>query len=716
MWRRWTLFPIVWLLGFTIAPDRIDAADAGGNPNSLSTPEPTPASSPSNTLSPVVVSGENIEQVQEIDPALGSRTYELGPGTIDDQGRGQDAGFDEILLHAPGVSRESSGQFHLRAEDYGLQYRLNGILLPDGITSTLGQPFDSRLIEKLTVISGALPPEYGLRNAGVIEMQSKTGTDLEGQQISMYGGAHGTLHPSFSSGGANGDTEYFVNGTYLQNDLGTDNVTGSTTALHDRTRQFQGFALVSQQIASGQKLSLVLSAVNAAFQIPNAPGLPPSFEYNGVSDVDSGKLNRNQREQNYFGIIAYQLATADFGLQLAEINSYSSTHYLPDYVGDLLFTGVASDAKRDLFGTGIQFDLSYVVAANTLKAGFTLTSQLERSRSTNAVFTVNPQTGNQESSTPVVFGDSDHERGYFCGFYLQDQWQPIDKLTINYGVRFDFYNAYTAEHQFSPRINLVYELAPAIAVHAGYASIFSPPLLEYIRPSMFKQFLNTTNAPQSLQDSVPLAERSHSFSAGGTCQLARGFTIGLDAYYKLVRNMQDETQLGESLIFTPFTYEHGLKMGIELSAECQRGPWLLYSNVAIARSEGRNINSSQGLFEQEQLAYIASHYIPTDYDQLVTVSAGAAYQWNNFSWHTDVLAGSGMYGGFANSEKLESHWTLNLGVAYTFPVLKKTSLTARFDVINVFDQSYLLHEAGSGATVDQYGERRGFFGGISYYF
>jgi outer membrane receptor for ferrienterochelin and colicins len=258
MWPCWTVFPIVWLLGFATTPYGVDAAETGNDPSSLSTPEPTPAASSSITLTPVVVSGESIDKVQAIDPGLGSRTYELGPETIDDQGRGQDAGFDEILLHAPGVSSESSGQFHLRGEDYGLQYRLNGILLPDGITSTLGQPFDSRLIEKVTVISGALPAEYGLRNAGVIEMQSKTGADLEGQQISMYGGAHGTIHPSFSSGGANSNTEYFVNGTYLQDDLGTDNVTGSTKAIHDRTRQFQGFALVSEQIAPDQKLSLIL--------------------------------------------------------------------------------------------------------------------------------------------------------------------------------------------------------------------------------------------------------------------------------------------------------------------------------------------------------------------------------------------------------------------------------------------------------------------------
>jgi TonB dependent receptor len=704
--------PVLCILLLLTVPQPVRATGTEPAPGIGS--QATPVTDSAWPLGPVMVSAESNEETQQIDPAMGTRTYQLGPEAIDDQAQGPDSSFDEILLHAPGVSRESSGQYHLREEDYGLQYRLNGILLPDGITSTLGQPFDSRLIERMTIISGALPAEYGLRNAGVIDLETKTGTDLDGQEISMYGGSHATLHPSFSSGGVNGGTQYFVSGACLQDDLGTDNVTNSSRAIHDQTRQFQGFALLSQEIASGQKLSLILSGIDGTFQIPNAPGLTPSFAYDGLTSLNSSTLNRSQREENYYGIISYQIDTPDFQLSLAEVNGYSSTHYFPDYVGDLMFTGAASNAKRELFSTGVQLDVSYRLnETNTLKAGFQLTSQLERSRSTNAVFPTNPITGNVTSDLPETLNDSEHEWGFISGVYLQDEWQPLSNLTINSGGRLDFSKTYLTEDQFSPRINLVYRLTPAFTVNAGYARIFSPPVLEYIRPSVFAQFLNSTDAPTSLSDSIPHAERSHSFAAGATCEAVPGLSIGLQAYYKLVRNMQDETQLGQSLIFTPFTYEHGRKMGVELAANYKIDGFVLYTNLALARSEGRNINSSQGLFDPNELAYIAHHYIPTDYDQLWTISAGAAYRWRNFTWHTDLLAGSGMYGGFANSQKLQSHCTLNLGAEYRFLVFDKTTVVARFDIINGFDQRYLLHNAGIGATVDQYGERRGFFGGMS---
>ena len=174
--------------------------------------------------------------------------------------------------------------------------------------------------------------------------------------------------------------------------------------------------------------------------------------------------------------------------------------------------------------------------------------------------------------------------------------------------------------------------------------------------------------------------------------------------------MQDEEQLGASLIFTPFTYARGYKEGVEFTADYRRGPWLFYGNAALAETQGRQINSARGLFDDDESAYIDRHDIHTDYDQRWTVSAGGAYQRNNLTLHTDLLFGSGFYGDENNQEQLPAHYTINVGVAYAASSGRRASLTLRFDVINLLDLSYLLHDAGIGATINQYGERRGFFG------
>ncbi len=665
----------------------------------------------------LVVTAEESAPAAQIRPERGTRSYELGPETIDLQGRGPDSGFNEILLHAPGVSRETSGQFHLRGEDYGLQYRLNGVQLPEGIASSLGQQFDSRLLRSVTVSSGALPAQYGLRNAGVVELQTKSGADLAGQEAVIYGGSHGMIRPSFSSGGTDGKTDYFVTASYLQDDLGTDNVTASRTAIHDQTRQSQAFALLTRELAPGQKLSLIFSGVRASFQIPDAPGLQPGFADGGTTAFDSARLDRNQDEQNYYGIVAYRFESPGFSLQAAEINSYSSTHYRPDRMGDLLFTGAASDAERSLLGTSGQLDAAWNLGeSHTLRTGAILLSQGEHTASTNTVLPADPETGEILSTTPETIDFRAGRRDYLYGVYVQDQWHAWRRLTLNYGVRFDGSNGVVHEQAFSPRVNAVYQVTPTATVHAGYARVFTPPLLEYVRPADFARLVGTTDAPARLTDDPPRAERSHGFDLGASWEVRPGFMFGVDGYYKSVRNMPDEEQLGASLIFSPFTYRRGYKEGVEFTAEYRWGVWQVYGSLAVAETKGRGINTSQGLFDAEELAYIKTHDIHTDYDQRLTASGGAAYRWKGLALHTDLLFGSGFFGGFANSQALPSHYTLNLGAAYTFVWSARASLSLRFDVINATDQSYLLHDAGIGATVDQYSERRGFFGGMTYRF
>ena len=39
-----------------------------------------------------------------------------------------------FIREMPGVAQDSFGQLHIRGEHNGLQYRLNGIILPEGIS------------------------------------------------------------------------------------------------------------------------------------------------------------------------------------------------------------------------------------------------------------------------------------------------------------------------------------------------------------------------------------------------------------------------------------------------------------------------------------------------------------------------------------------------------------------------------------------------------
>jgi len=46
---------------------------------------------------------------------------------------GNNTALDQVLLQAPGVAQDGYGQIHVRGDHANLQYRLNGILIPEGV-------------------------------------------------------------------------------------------------------------------------------------------------------------------------------------------------------------------------------------------------------------------------------------------------------------------------------------------------------------------------------------------------------------------------------------------------------------------------------------------------------------------------------------------------------------------------------------------------------
>ena len=123
----------------------------------------------------VSIVGKKLDAARnQITPSTGSSVYEITNKAIQAQPQGESAQFNQVLLNAPGVAQDSFGQLHVRGDHANLQYRFNGVLLPEGITG-FGQVVDSRFIDQVSLITGALPAQYGYRTAGVIELQTKSG-------------------------------------------------------------------------------------------------------------------------------------------------------------------------------------------------------------------------------------------------------------------------------------------------------------------------------------------------------------------------------------------------------------------------------------------------------------------------------------------------------------------------------------------------------------
>jgi hypothetical protein len=696
---------------------------------------------------------------------IGTTSDTLSHEAIEALPQGTNAAVEKVLLQAPGVSQDSaaSGSLHVRNDHANVQFRINGVMLPDGVTG-FGSILDPSLIGTISLITGALPAEFGLRTVGLVDITTRTDIFNNTGSIGIYGGSRGTIQPSFEYGGTVGNTcpaaapiatkaapssavtdcfpgvQYLFTGRYLQNTEGIENPLPTLNAIHDFSQQPKGFAYMSAFVDPVTRVSLIAGTATNWFQIPNIPGQPVGTMGNppvtgafGVTTFNSALLNENQYEDTQFGVLALQRSVNGFDGQLSYFTRYNFLHFMPDPVGDLLLNGIASDITRESYSNGFQGDASYVIsAAHTLRTGFTVSG--EQSAVGNQSL-VEPAPGGVAIDAPFTVTDNVAKPGWLAGVYAQDEWKLTNKLTMNYGARFDQMWQYVDANQLSPRLSFTYKPFALTTFHAGYARYFTPPVLVEAAPANIALFAGTTGAPVSGGTDPVLPERSHYFDVGADQKLPLGcvsptapdcsmLELGVDAYYKLARDLLDNGNFGQALVLSAFNYAKGISEGIEFSAKYHSGNLQAYANLAVGQEKATDVVSNEYLFDNvtpqpalgglTELQYIDSHWIYTDHNQFVTGSAGVSYLWNGTRYSADMIYGSGLRTDVANIGSESPYAQINVGASHEFAMPDGKPVTVRFDVVNLLDTIYQIRSGtGIGVFAPQYGPRRGYFFGVS---
>ena len=684
------------------------------------------ADQPGANLPTIVVTAQHLnEERSRIDTQTGASTYTFNSKDIQSAPGGDNVQLNQVMLQVPDAAQDSFGQLHIRGDHNGLQFRLNGVILPDGI-SVFGQTLPPRMIASMKLITGSLPAEYGLRSAGIIDLTTKGGALQPGGDLSLYGGSHGSIEPSFNYGGTSGSNTYFVTGDLIRNDLGIESPDGRTTPLHDHTKQYHGFGYFEHLFDETNRLSVVAGSSDDRFEIPNLAGVHAAdigagLTVNGQTDFLSNNLNENQREVTQFAAVSLQHSAGPLSVQTSLITRYSSLNFTPDPLGDLLFNGIAEQAyKRDV-AYALQSDGAYQLnESHTLRVG--VYAQTDRLTSNTSSLVLQTSGGVPINDVPVAVIDETRNSQYIESAYLQDEWHINSVLVMNYGARFDHFTAFTNGSQLSPRVNFVWQAAENTTLHAGYSRFFSPPPFELVGSTTVQKFVNTTFEPTVKQDDPVKAERSNYYDVGLEQNLSKALTVGVDGYYKQAIHLIDEGQFGAPIILTPFNYRYGQVYGVEFTGQYNVSHFQAYGNLAFQRAIGKHFESSQFNFSPDDLAYVADHYIHLDHEQQMTASGGAAWLWHGTRLSGDLLAGSGLRASLdlpngtsiPNGAHLPYYRQVNLGASHAFDAQGLKGLTARVDVINAFDQKYQIRNgSGVGVGASQYGQRRGYFVGVS---
>ncbi|HSV26071.1 MAG TPA: outer membrane beta-barrel protein, partial [Xanthobacteraceae bacterium] len=284
--------------------------------------------------------------------------------------------------------------------------------------------------------------------------------------------------------------------------------------------------------------------------------------------------------------------------------------------------------------------------------------------------------------------------------------------------------------------------------HVGYMRTFTPPLQVLGRTVPNGLFDNTTAAVLPNVGSIE-PERAHVVDAGVVQQLlpqcptapvgptkapvaapnCPSLELGLNAYYKVSRNLLDDGQFGQALVLTAFNYDRAENYGVEATLRFRYGNFAFDTNWAYGLQHATKVVSNQSLFGQDELDFIASHWVHTDHDQTWTGSGRVAYRWTDtHSWLDGTTAsatfiyGSGLRtdgefegGPCPNCAKLPSYYQVNLGLSHEFANgWNGLPYTVRFDVVNVTDNIYQIRNgSGIGVFASQFGPRRGYYMGIT---
>src|SRR5438552_17880116 len=268
---------------------------------STTTARPTATPAPSASATPETATAESVKVTSnELDisreaivPNLGATRYTIGPDRLDSQAQGENAPFNQTILRFPGVAQDSFGQLHVRGEHANLQYRIDDVLLPESIPG-FGPELATRFADNISLMTGALPAQFGFRETGVIDIHTKNGAAFIGNEASIYVGSFDTFMESVERGGVSGKLSYYVTQSYLRDGIGLENPTQSSSPIHDDTDQFKQFTYMSYVIDIISRLSLLARDNHNDFQIPNNPGQTPEFNDMGRTNFNSAKLDENQ--------------------------------------------------------------------------------------------------------------------------------------------------------------------------------------------------------------------------------------------------------------------------------------------------------------------------------------------------------------------------------------------------------------------------------------
>jgi len=660
---------------------------------------------------------EVVASLPPIQHGQSSETYAVSRKDIEELPRGNNIALNDLLLTLPSAVDGALKQVHIRQDHANYQFRIDGVPVPETVSSVFTDVISPRTWERADIILGGPEAQFGNKTAAVIDVTTKSGTKPGFGSVQYFGGSNETINPAFEYGGTVGSAfRYYLMNSFISTNRGINPPTLGKTVFHDQSNQNQSLFRGDWQIDNQNSVTWLFLNSIAKFQIPTQPGLAvnPTIvgliqgDNPGFEPVNSQNIDEYQKENNQYSHLVWRHDwSQDRFFSLSGYFQHSRATFKTDPLNALSYTQdpdepfSASDQDRWAYAGGIRFDYSHRLNPDHLvKTGF----QIQRTQAVNKTrLSAFLRDGAGDPTGGVISRNADNRTiGWREEFWIQDQWTPWAQWTFNLGVRFDQIQALTNDGQVSPRVGATYALTPNHVFHAFYGRLFTPPNLEAV-PFLQLNTVGTTAEPENLTNRTVEPERAHYFEVGSAHALGDSLSIELTGYYKLNKNLSDAGQFGTTPLLNYFAFKKGWQRGIDLAIKAKLSETLYgRGNVAWGQCRGKKLQSGYFLLEQNEIDDINSNSgVYCDHMQLVTSSAVLTYR--PFARTTitgQMLFGSGLRstnpGGKTNATHSPSYTTYNLSIEQLLPLWDNYKALLGFDVINLLDQNVFLND-GEGS-------------------
>jgi hypothetical protein len=617
--------------------------------------------------------------------------------------------IQDMLATLPGWASEDNGMLHVRGTDDGVLYVEDGIPVLDRLDTLFGIAPDPAGIGSMNVLTGYVPPEYGLKAGAVIEVRSSTAS--RSAWAGSFGSAIGSdAHRAVraSGGGPLGGR------ASLDLSVASERSDRFLDPVHPDNLHNEG------AIASGEA-HLTLVPTDADLVKVNTTGGRSRYQVPHGEDQERSGQDQRERLVQQSESASWQRSWSEALVSNAAVYHRRVTGELRGSPGD---TPMSARADRRHDRVGMLASVTHVRRGHTMKLGVEAERLALREAFQFAV--TNPDAAEAAAISeraaaftpahPFVF-QGHAARGQYAVF-AQDSVRATDRLTLEGGLRFDSTRLLVPASQWSPRAGVAYTVpGTSVTVRASVNRLFQPPQPEYLLLSSspaaraLSPFAGDADAQESGGADVP-PERQTAWEIGIDQRF--GGRVRLDAAYwsRQVRNYADPNVFFGTTIIFPNSVARGTARGLDLRFEMARyRGWSSYASYTLSKVEQIGpING--GLFLEDDILEIGqgTRFTP-DHDQRHVSAAGLSYQSSRrgFSASIAMRYGSGTPletddddavdlmtrpgAGLADFDagRVRPHTVFDCAATQTILRARRAETSIRVTVLNLTNRAYALN-------------------------